>query len=300
MAYNFVRVAGGLGNQLFQVAFGLNLGGDTIFFHFNDVDVLLLNRLKASNENLVVRNFRKKWILKYTLNASYRIARRPNNIFTKFAEVLISLCASLHFGKRIKFKLPGDTGFTKDMEMQSQFSRLFVGYFQSPLFFRTFDPFQIIEFSESELKTIEKYTELSNQENPVVIQVRLGDYLSEENFGVPSSAYFSAATKEVNDFAERKVWLFTNDIPYALQYLPRDILLNSRIIDEPNASSLLMLRIMTLGRDFIISNSTFGWWGAYLRYDRSGKVFYPTPWFKKIAPPAKLIPAGWREVQAKY
>ena len=42
------------------------------------------------------------------------------------------------------------------------------------------------------------------------------------------------------------------------------------------------LWLQTLCKDNIISNSTFGWWGAYLNIHDSRKVYYDAPWFNGI------------------
>jgi hypothetical protein len=48
---------------------------------------------------------------------------------------------------------------------------------------------------------------------------------------------------------------------------------------------------LTYGESLIISNSTFGWWGAFL--SGAKVVMVPDPWFRKIKEPNTLIPQNW-------
>ena len=45
------------------------------------------------------------------------------------------------------------------------------------------------------------------------------------------------------------------------------------------------LWIMTLCHDFVLSNSTFGWWGAYLSRQPDKTVVAPSVWFGPNGPP---------------
>jgi hypothetical protein len=55
------------------------------------------------------------------------------------------------------------------------------------------------------------------------------------------------------------------------------------------------IRLMSLCRHFIIANSTFSWWGAWLAESKEKMVFRPEPWLAK-RPQHNLIdvcPEGW-------
>jgi hypothetical protein len=54
------------------------------------------------------------------------------------------------------------------------------------------------------------------------------------------------------------------------------------------------LELMRLCKHHILSNSTFGWWGAWLSEGRPGAVtIAPTKWFNKAFDTRDLIPERW-------
>jgi len=46
----------------------------------------------------------------------------------------------------------------------------------------------------------------------------------------------------------------------------------------------------------IISNSTFGWWGAWLNKNKNKLVIVPNNWFLKKDDPINLIPKKWIKI----
>jgi hypothetical protein len=64
---------------------------------------------------------------------------------------------------------------------------------------------------------------------------------------------------------------------------------NYAVIDEPDAATTLYF--VTHFRNYIIANSTFSWWGAFLSKHRSPLVLAPEKWFG---------PAGAQDYQDMY
>jgi hypothetical protein len=54
---------------------------------------------------------------------------------------------------------------------------------------------------------------------------------------------------------------------------------------------------MRYGSSYIIANSSFSWWGAYLRKNQNAPVYAPNKWFKGMDDPDQLLPPDWRIVQ---
>jgi hypothetical protein len=55
---------------------------------------------------------------------------------------------------------------------------------------------------------------------------------------------------------------------------------------------------MRHGSAYVISNSTFSWWGAVLKYDESAAVWAPRPWFKSQRSPEDIYGENWHLVDA--
>ncbi len=138
-------------------------------------------------------------------------------------------------------------------------------------------------------------------ENGVVVHIRLGDYLNPENkyFGVLNSRYYENAINTISSFNPR-VFIFSDDILSAkIKYggaFPKDAVW---VGTENPIGDIESLVAMTYGSGFIIANSTFSWWAAFLG-QRAQFVIAPSKWFKENEDPMDLIPASWKREKSLW
>lgn len=133
-------------------------------------------------------------------------------------------------------------------------------------------------------------------ESPLVVHVRLGDYKENPHFGTVSSNYYFRAIGELGGLANLgRIWLFSDEPDAALNMLgPQFSQHKPRIISPTRAaSSTDTLRAMALGAHFVLSNSTFGWWGANLSASDCPSVVVPAPWFVEEQSPVDLVAPAW-------
>jgi hypothetical protein len=127
-----------------------------------------------------------------------------------------------------------------------------------------------------------KYVNLiQRRDNIVVIHIRRGDYFFRRNsiHGILTSVYYTraiAAARESIPNAEFIV--FSDDNRWCSK---QPWLKGATLIDERNDCNALYL--MTQFRNFIISNSTYSWWGAWLS-DPAARVWAPASWFSPNGP----------------
>ena len=130
--------------------------------------------------------------------------------------------------------------------------------------------------------------------NSVFIHVRRGDYLKETNIaahGLTTIDYYNAALAlmdmlhpgcEFYAFSDDKEWCCKN-------------MQGVTVLNTPNAD--IDLYLMRHCRHAILANSTFGWWAAFLGADSAGgSVFAPKKWFgpaNQHLDTRDLLPARW-------
>lgn len=125
-----------------------------------------------------------------------------------------------------------------------------------------------------------------------VIHVRLGDFLKNPtyHFNLPLSYFFNSIEKLNSNLP---YLIFSDDIEICKQHFKG----NNYIFIENNKDYIDLL-LMSHGQNYILSNSTFGWWGAWMNKNCK-KVFAPSNWFGpnlKHLNTDDLIPKTW-EIQ---
>ena len=302
-----IPIAGGLGNQLFQFAASHALSRQERI----ELDVTLSKPRVDKNEIVELFNLiesvdsvgRKSSAISHFVSKVFGYNRRvqlqrsekfQNRAYAILISVIASSVTSLYFNRRVASFYCQDLGF-EEMPAISKNTITF-GYFQT---FRWADTTDTNDFlqkmfpkypSEQFLKLLSKAKTI----RPIVVQVRLTDYVQEDSFGNLSSQYYDHTIgkipKEIS--ANHPIWLFSDD-PIAANAMLTAGQKRDLFIVPSDLSASENLELMKYGSAYVIANSSFGWWAAYLKKDKTAKVFAPSPWFANLSEPRDLFPPEW-------
>ena len=100
----------------------------------------------------------------------------------------------------------------------------------------------------------------------------------------------------MNANMSKKVWLFTNDLDLIGTYISDLEDQRYRLFSSEILTSAETLQVMKFGSGYVLSNSTYGWWAAFLRKNDQAKVVVPAHWYSTLPVPYKLIPDNWLKV----
>lgn len=110
-------------------------------------------------------------------------------------------------------------------------------------------------------------------DKPIALHIRRGDFLINcGNHYNQSLDYYEEALKKFD--ANRQVVIFSDDPDWCME---QALFVDDRFIVSQAAGPYHDLYLMSKCSDFIIANSTFSWWGAWL--SNRGKVISPKKWF---------------------
>lgn len=163
------------------------------------------------------------------------------------------------------------------------------GFFQSEKYFarneklicRTFSPkndfLQVVKAAGSDFL---------NQQNLTAIHIRRGDYLEKPDYhtNLQLEYYYSCLTKLLAKPGCDKIniVIFSDDIPWCrtnFKYIQCE-----NIYFVKGNSDIVDLYLMAHCKHHIIANSSFSWWGSWLKRmftDNTGFTFAPSNWFGK-------------------
>jgi hypothetical protein len=137
------------------------------------------------------------------------------------------------------------------------------------------------------------------QSKSIFVHYRLGDYLDKKNgnFGTITQSYIDRAIEILQKSAIRssEVLVFSNDVEHARFLMQTDRAESVSFVPD-NYSPLETLHLLSQGSKYVISNSTFGWWGAALSNASPKIVISPLPWFQSLEEPRGLIPKEWHRL----
>ena len=106
----------------------------------------------------------------------------------------------------------------------------------------------------------------------ILISVRRGDFVGNPNFHqISYKYYFLALLKNFPDWKDRNIIFMSDDISYCKHHF--SFIKHSFFLE--NLNPLEQMVIGTACNDFIISNSTFSWWVAWLGERSDSKIICP-------------------------
>ena len=109
--------------------------------------------------------------------------------------------------------------------------------------------------------------------NPIALHIRRGDFVWNNKNHPPLSLDYYKSALELFD-SDREVIIFSDDTEWCKE---QELFEDDRFAVAEGGDQFYDLCLMSMCDDFIIANSTFSWWGAWL--GNRGKVIAPKKWF---------------------
>lgn len=160
-------------------------------------------------------------------------------------------------------------------------ARSLSGFFQSSRYFA--DCAEEIHrlFTPSADTVSEKYADLlTNSSEYAVVHIRRGDYFQGANtpiHGVLTESYYQRAMALMTEQRPGiRFLVFSDDLPWC-----RGLIADALFVDEPD--TVRTLQLMSQFEHYILSNSSFSWWAAWLGKPAK-TVFVPDRWFGPRGP----------------
>ena len=245
IAFNHLGKLGQLGNQMFQYAATKGVASKL------DVPFMIPNHREIFDDGIGNR---------YTIL-----------LFNAFKLTSASLLGTLRTENYVQ-----ENGFTfnKDLfKIDKTKNYSLYGFFQTEKYFKHIEKQIRKDFTfKDEIK--DECDDLIKQfTNPIALHIRRGDFVwNNKNHPPLSLDYYESALK-LFDY-DREVIIFSDDTEWCKN---QELFADDRFAVAEGGDQFYDMCLMSMCDDFIIANSTFSWWGAWL--GNRGKVVAPKQWF---------------------
>lgn len=307
----FVPLTGGLGNQLFQYSFALSLSEKTGLSLLLDDKVakprtvsgraticqleICGREIQTLNDRPRLRTILTKMYSWNLVNGAQHRLRNLNQL-SKISNLASRLVILLSKRIWVKLHISSGLGFDSNIAKISS-GGFFIGYFQTyrfaqnPSVFAQLMTLQPKKKSQSCLQTLERIA----KEKPILVHVRLTDYVFENSFGIPSEKYYLDALDYLRSVGmDNPIWIFSDDILAARRHLSNlNKIYDLHFVEMNGISDVENWYLMRFFAGYVIANSSYSWWSAFLRQTQSSPVIYPLPWFSDGETPRDLFPVDW-------
>ncbi len=291
------KISGGLGNQMFQYAFGRQIS------KLNNSELKLDLRFFDNPDE--VREFQLDiFNIEYTqINSDdAKSLEAQGREYEVGGLNLISKIRGLVNPGSYKIIRQKSRKFNPEY-LKLNGNLILDGYWVSEKFFTNIreeiqEIYQVkTHISDANKRTLEK---IQNSES-VCVHIRRGDYVLDErtnkHHGTCSQDYYRKGAKFYKEKLNNPIFfIFSDDIDWC----KKNIDLGTEMVFIKNNSienGYEDLRLMYNCKHFIIANSTFSWWGAWLSRYNEKNVIAPKHWFAKEGLYDKdIVPEDWLRI----
>ena len=245
LAFNYLGKLGQLGNQMFQFAATMGVA------RYTGVPFMIPNHQEIFDDGIGNK-------LRIELFDCFDI--KPDNIGVLSTDHVLQ-----------------EKGFDFDSDIMNgnrQFNHTLYGFFQTEKYFKHCADEVRSQFTFKK-EIIDECKEIVDDyfNNPIALHIRRGDFLTNSgNHHNQTLDYYEEALKKFD--VNRQVVIFSDDPNWCME---QALFVDNRFIVSQAAGPYHDLYMMTQCSDFIIANSSFSWWGAWLA--NSGRVIAPKKWF---------------------
>lgn len=285
-----IKYKGGLGNQMFQYAFACMLKekyhqgrilADFSAYDSEDKSGIRVPRILQLNTDITIAN-------EHSLNEvkmfHHRVKSKP----------LYKMCLGLEGVLNKRYYLEWNRAYICPERLLSY--QYYDGYWQSWRYLKglentLYEAFTLRKIpGEKTQNAIKKFSAI----NSVMLGIRRGDYLKDQkHFGIFDAEYYYHCMDYIQQKIENPVFIiFSNDIEWVKKNMDfRKYSVKYRLKNEQD-SDTEELMVMASCKHFIIVNSTYQWWGAWLSKKPEKIVIAPEKWFSDDKP-IDIVPPGW-------
>jgi len=277
MKLNVVSIAGGLGNQMFQYSFYLNL--------------------KCS---LYPKECTEIFIATYELHNGFELDKVFDTKINIFKNLAVGICKKYLKGLVLK-KGESSIGTFEEIKFVNKMPiTYFSGYWQTEKYFLPIEDKIRLAFKFDLKKVNDRTNSLlleMKPQNAVSIHIRRGDYEYDLNAkevlgGICDMEFYK---KSIHYICEKNkdpfFYIFSDDCEWVMEHF--SFLLNSSIVDwNKKADSWQDMMLMSQCKHNIIANSSFSWWGAWLNSNPQKIVIAPSKWFNNFDA-LDIVPESW-------
>ena len=294
-----LRLMGGLGNQLFQYSVGRALA----IQHNTSLKLdlsLLLDR--TAIEHRVFRDFE---LADFPIQAELATEKEASFFHPKRDTFFQKVGAKVH-----TFLHSPNVYIESDMRYDSSVSLLpndtcLVGNFQSEQYFSGIETELRKELTldlplSREVLALKEEMETTNS---VALHVRRGDYVSNPLFSrtlgaLPLEYYYEALSYLEKNIPSFKVFIFSDDPNWCRGNMDLDYpfyIVADKVSGEKAHKKDMML--MGACKHYILSNSSFAWWGAWLNPSSTKIVLAPKTWYRSPEIDDRdIVPKSWHKI----
>ena len=291
-----INLKGGLGNQMFQFATGYCLSKrnstslvlDTRLMEENrinppprnpprnfDLDIFGIKEKTATSRDLLK-------VLQFPQN--YRMRKLISSIFD-FFNAFVFVEKTRLFDKRI---------------LECKKKNLYLdGHWQVEDYFKNYRNELLKIFNFNNLKNIENNINFIKKISPlnsICVNVRRTDFINNPEHNVVDIEYYKKAINKLKELKgnDLEIFIFSDDLDWCKEKF--SFFNKTNYVEHRYAGNKFYnyLYLMTNFTNFIIPNSSFAWWGAWLSQKKNKTIIAPRKWSGLVPENMyEIVPKNW-------